>query len=71
VENSLPIGNEIVGDDAAVTSPPRASEHMIGAALLASLVEQMLNGRPKRFGKSIIGVVAKALVGPEPVNVLG
>lgn len=65
LENGFSAGDEIIGDNAAVASPPYCLRTHYRAAPFASLIERMFEARMKLRGKRIIGIAMKTLVRPE------
>src|SRR5947199_6027208 len=70
VENGFPAGDKIIGDNAAMASPPYCLRTHYRAAPFASLIKQMFEARVKLRGKRIIGIAMKTLVRPEIVDIL-
>ena len=69
VKNSFPAGDQIIGDDAAVASPPHGLRTHYRTTPFASFIEQMLEAGVKMPRKRIIGVVMEALIRPEAVDI--
>lgn len=63
--------NKVVGDDAAVTSPPYGFRTHYHAASLSPYVDQMVKASTKSVRKRVIGVIVKTLVRPETVDIPG
>src|SRR5579883_1218579 len=71
MENRLPSCDQIVGNDTAMAAPPDGLGTHDRAAPFASFVKQVIQARPELPRQRIIGVVAKAVVGPEAVDARG
>ena len=71
VENGFSAGDEKIRNDAAVTSPPHCLRTHYRTALLASLLEQLLQTSVKGFRKRIVGIVMEAFSRPEAIHIRG
>ena len=70
MENSLPPGDKIISDYTAVASPPRGFRTHDCAAPFTPLIEQEPEASTKLHRERIVGIVMKALVRPEIVDIL-
>jgi len=70
MENDLPAGDKIIGDYAAVASPPHSFGTHDCAAPFTPLIDQQLEASMKLRRERIVGIVMKALVRPETIDIL-
>jgi len=70
VEDGFTTGDQIISDNAPVASPPDRFRTHQRTATLAPQREEMLEPNLKLLRKRIVGVVMKALVRPESVDVV-
>ena len=69
MKNGLPAGDKIISDYAAVASPPHGFRTHDYAAPFTPLIEQELEASMKLRRERIFGIVMKALVRPETVDI--
>jgi hypothetical protein len=70
MENGLPAADKIISDYAAVASPPDGFRTHDCAAPFMPFIEEDLEASTKLRRERIIGIVMKALVRPEAVDIL-
>src|SRR5215831_19599373 len=68
VEDPFSRGDQIVGNDAPVTSPPQSLGAHNGARALVAKLAQFRKTRTKGRRHRVIGKVMKAFVTPKPVD---
>jgi len=68
VEDGFAADEEIVGDDAAVASPPHRFRAHDGAAARVTQLAEFSKAFPKALGRGVVGIIAKALILPEGVE---
>ena len=69
VEDGFAPGDQMVGNDAPMASPPYGFRTHDRAASFAPLTQQVLEARAELFRKRIVGIVVEAVVRPEAVDV--
>src|SRR5262249_41473296 len=69
VEHGLASGDQIIRDDAPVTSPPYRFRAHDRAGPFMSQRAQTRKSAMERLGQRVVGIVVKALVLPERVHV--
>src|SRR5262249_20837016 len=68
VEHHVSCRNQIVGNDAPVTSPPQSLSAHAGATALVAKFAQLRKTRTKGRRHRVIGKVMKAIVTPKPID---
>src|SRR5262249_10921566 len=68
VHDGVTSRDEIVRNNAAMTSPPRCFRAHDGASLCMSCLTELAQSRPELVAHRVVGIVMKAFVVPEAID---